>query len=71
MIQLIDAAKAFQLGGAGRSAVDNGDGTVLITWDAADEDAAELTFADTDPLGATGVTRRTTVDTAYAAIAGS
>ena len=71
VIQLNDAAKAFQLGNAGRSAVDNGDGTVLITWGAADEDAAELTFADTDPLGATGVTRRTTVDTAYAAIAGS
>ncbi len=59
---------AFKAGGAGRSAVDNGDGTVLITWDAADADAAELAFIDTAALG---VTRRTTVDTPYAAIAGA
>ena len=56
-------ADTFITANVGRAVVDNGDGTLTINWAAADENIADLSFADT---GTTGVTASTAVNTYYA-----
>ena len=50
------AANVFITGVAGRSVVDNGDGTVTMKWAAADEAADNVTLADTNTTGTTPTT---------------
>jgi flagellar hook-basal body protein len=50
------APNVFITGVAGRSVVDNGDGTVTMKWAAADEAADNVTLADTNTTGTTPTT---------------
>ncbi len=62
------AANAFITGTAGRSVVDNGDGSIALNWAAADGDAADITFVNT---GAAAVTLTSETAKEYAVAAGS
>ncbi len=58
----LEADAAFAAS-TGRTVVDNLNGTLTINWAAADENIADISFADT---GTTGVTASTAVNTYYA-----